>query len=121
MCISSATTLCLFVVLSSFSAPSAAPVNVTGAVVNSTSAFFTFESPSDDDLNGVLVGFTITCIPYFSGLSTITTTISITTGGSLTVTELQPGTPYTCGVAANNSHGSGPTEDVFILTPEEGV
>ena len=101
-------------------APSGAPVNVTGSVVNSTSALFSFQSPPTDQLNGMLTGFTITCTPSVSSqLPTVTSTISITTGGSLTVTELQPGAVYTCGVAANNSHGSGPPANVFILTPEE--
>ena len=100
-------------------APSAAPVDVSGTVVNSTSGFFTFQSPPIDQLNGVLTGFTITCTPSHSSLPTVTSTISITTGGSLTVTDLQPGAVYTCSVAANNSHGSGPPANVFILTPEE--
>ena len=116
----------LTIYLSPLISTSAAPVDVSGAAVNSTSAFFTFQSPpmtssteySLGSSTGTSVYFSpvLTCTPSHSSLPTVTSTISITTGGSLTVTDLQPGAVYTCSVAANNSHGSGPPANVFTAT-----
>ena len=77
----------------------------------------TWEPPSEENWNGILIGYTAV-VTTTSGFSTQYTT----TDTWLIITSLNPFTTYVCTVAASTDAGLGPhSMMVTETTPEDGT
>ena len=98
--------------------PSSAPGMLRAVTVSSSSAVLTWEAPPPEDLNGHLIGYSINMTKIRTGerlelFSNFT---------SLTVSNLQSYTVYTCISAAVTNAGRGPfSNSIQIVTLEAGM
>ena len=98
-------------------APGGYPQNFNAVSSTSRSADITWEPPSEEDRNGIIINYTINV----TAASTGQTFQLRSTTTSITVTSLKPYTTYFCIIAASTSVGVGPPSTVFTLnTPEDG-
>lgn len=100
-----------------FSVPNAYPQNFVGVASSPRSALFTWEPPSPDKQNGIIVEYLIN----ITAANTGETFQQSTAENSLRIDNLKPYTTYLCIVAASTSAGIGPFSTVLsIQTPEDG-
>ena len=100
-----------------FTVPEGAPINFESTVTSSTSAYLTWNSPSYEEQNGVIIEYVINVTVLETGerfqLTSNTT--------FLEVTNLRPYRTYVCIIAAATSVGLGPfSTPVTVVTPEDG-
>lgn len=76
-----------------------------------SSVQFSWVSPPSDDINGVLLGYNITC----TSLNEHTVTVSVS-GTTASISPLHSETHYTCTVCAYTVVGCGPPGTVHIST-----
>ena len=97
--------------------PDGPPVSFKGNATSSTSAYLTWNPPSYEDQNGVIIEYVINVTvqemrEYFQ----LTSNTSF-----LEVTSLKPYQTYVCMIAAATSVGLGPfSESVTVDTPQDG-
>lgn len=94
-----------------FTAPSGAPANFT-ASLNGTVLSLSWAPPSEDERNGVIISYTLTCdidgeIAFSLNLSTIE---------QIDVGVYESDSTYTCEIFASTSVGGGPEATVTITT-----
>ena len=97
--------------------PDGAPIAFEGIVISSTSVYFTWNPPSCERQNGLIIEYTINVTTQETGdrfqFNSNTTFLEIT--------NLMPYRTYVCIVAAATSVGLGPfSEPVILETPEDG-
>ena len=98
--------------------PSSAPGMLRPVTVSSSSAVLTWEAPPPEDLNGHLIGYSINMTKIRTGERLELFSNST----SLTVSNLQSYTVYTCISAAVTNAGRGPfTNSIQIVTLEAGM
>ena len=102
--------------LNGFVGPSASPINFTAVATGTTSAWFSWQSPSNDDINGVLSYYTLTLVDESFNLTTITINITNT---SYITTGLEEYVNYSCRVAAATEVGSGPYSSPRVITTQQ--
>ena len=79
---------------------------------------FSWSPPSPTLRNGVITGYSLSCVPEAGGGNSIM--IQYTTVGTFTLGGLTPATSYNCSISASNSLGSGPTAHVVVTTLNDG-
>ena len=97
--------------------PEGAPIGLNVAITSSTSAYLTWNPPSYEEQNGVIIEYVINVTVQETGerfqLTSNTTYLEVTT--------LRPYRTYMCIVAAATSVGLGPfSTSVTVKTPEDG-
>ena len=97
--------------------PSGTVQNVTADAVSSTSIELLWEPPLPHDMNGPIIGYSVTVQEQHSGYHVASMLISNDT--SVIVTSLRPYTTYTFAVSARNSIGYGPSFIVHHATLED--
>lgn len=100
-----------------YSAPSGPPQNVTLGVNDSRSITLNWNHPLPEDINGIILDYTIN-ISYSNGVT------SFQTGSNSTVYivgSLQAFVAYTCVIAAHTSVGQGPFSNSITLTTPEDI
>ena len=101
----------------SHTAPSAPPDGFTGTATSPRSAIFTWRTPLADEINGVIIRYTINVMIVETGqmfqLTSTTTTLTINT--------LSLYRTFICTIAAETSAGIGPFSTQFtLITPQDG-
>ena len=99
--------------------PTAPPRNTRGEVLSSTTIFITWQSPEPEELNGIIVFYTLTLLE----VPTNTTFIYQQEGHhtEIVITSLHPYYSYECSIAAETIVGRGPFSIPFtIQTREDG-
>jgi receptor-type tyrosine-protein phosphatase Q len=96
-------------------APTQPPQSFTGISQTSTSLTLSWDPPSPEYQNGLIISYTINVTSLETGTSIQYTTSSM----SLTLTGLSPYSTYTCVVAAHTSIGIGPFTTQFTITTLE--
>ena len=96
-------------------APSGAP-EMFEAVPGERRVVFSWSPPPITQQNGPLTSYTLSCSPSPPSQPL---TIPPESRPSLTVTGLSPNTDYTCSVTADNSRGSGPSENLAFRTVDD--
>ena len=97
------------------SAPEGRPRNVTGSVLNSTSAVISWNEVNCLEQNGGITGYNVYYQPVIKNHPAPLMS-SRAAKKSLIVTTLIPRTTYTFQVHAENINGSGPSENITITT-----
>ena len=101
-----------------FAVPSAAPLNVSARIVDTTTIELAWVEPPVETQNGIIISYRINV-----AISETKTSFSVnaTTAAAVNLTELHPYYGYSIQVAAVTSQGAGPLSDpVSITTPEDG-
>ena len=98
-----------------FPAPSGSPraFTVTPGVRNLT---FSWSPPAPTLRNGVITGYSLSCVPEIGGGTTIS--MQYTAAGTFTLGGFTPFTSYNCSISASNSQGSGPLSSMISPTLE---
>ena len=96
-------------------APTGPPVGLNAEPDGPRSILFTWQPPEPHLQNGIIINYTISCIP--SPLSPLT---PVAEAGSVTVSGFSPFTSYNCSVRATNSAGNGPPAYVSSTTEDDG-
>ena len=91
--------------------PSESPSGFIAMLEQNLTVHFSWVSPPAGALNGILLGYTVSC----TALNQHSLTVSVL-GTSTSVHSLQADTHYTCTVCAYTVVGCGPTETVHIST-----
>ena len=80
---------------------------------------FSWSPPTPTERNGVITGYSLSCVPEAGGGTTITTiTMQYTATGTFTLGGFTPATSYNCSISASNSQGSGPVSYQISTTLE---
>ena len=95
-----------------YTAPTAAPSNVSASAINSTAIIVIWELPPLDGRNGNITGYSL----VITEVATNTTTTHSQSGlhVELVITSLHPYYEYECHIAAETAVGSGPHGDAII-------
>ena len=104
-----------FDIVSSIPAPTGPPGSfiVTPGARNMT---FSWSPPAPTLRNGVITGYSLSCVPVAGGGNTIF--MQYTAPGTFTLGELIPTTSYNCSISASNSQGRGPASYLINTTLE---
>ena len=106
--------LCL---LFCFTVPSSPAQNVLAYNTTSTSIHLSWDPPPDDQINGIILHYTVRVVPQHGG----TVVYLNSTVTNIVVASLTPYTVYTYSVAAVTSVGSGPfSSAIMVQTNEAG-
>ena len=98
--------------------PSSAPRNFTAAATGTISAQFSWQPPSDDDINGILSYYLLRIVDESFNLTNITINITST---NYVIATLEEYVRYSCQVAAATEAGVGPyTSPIIIITQQDG-
>ena len=100
----------------SISAPATPPQSISALVLNSTSVGLSWQPPSLEDQNGVIIFYTVNVSSTSAGY----TMISATTDTELVVSSLNAFTWYNFTIAAETSAGRGPFSDPVQRMTLEG-
>ena len=102
---------------SSILAPSSAPHEISAQAISSTRFTITWLPPLEDDVNGIITGYTV----LIYEVDTNTTNIYNTTYANITLSSLHPFYSYQCYVAGSTV-AAGPFSDpVIIKTLQTGM
>ena len=105
-----------------YSAPTAAPTQVQGEAIDSTSIRINWNPPPDDKQNGVILGYRILHSIKESGSSTDITQSVTADELTLVIRNLLKWTEYKFQVAAYTHLGDGPkSAPIFVQTKEDGM
>ena len=74
---------------------------------------FSWSPPAPTKRNGVITGYSLSCVPVSGGGNTIT--MQYTAAGTFTLRGFTPFTSYNCSISASNSQGSGPV--AYLINP----
>lgn len=92
------------------------PVNFTAIATDTTSAQFTWQPPSADDLNGILSYYVLRIVDESYNLTDITINITNT---SYIISTLEEYVNYSCQVAAATEVGVGPFGNPIVITTQQ--
>lgn len=95
--------------------PHAPPRNFTVGIITSRVLLFSWSPPAEENRNGVITGYTLTCEPDIDAIPAV-----FVTEGNHTVGGFTPATQYNCSVYASTNGGDGPPAVTLITTPEDG-
>ena len=79
---------------------------------------FSWSPPAPTLRNGVITGYSLSCVPEAGGENSIT--MQYTAAGTFTLGRLTPATSYNCSISASNILGSGPAVYVVVTTLNDG-
>ena len=79
---------------------------------------FFWSPPARTLRNGVITGYSLSCVPETGGGNTIF--MQYTAAGTFTLGGFTPATSYNCSVSASNSQGSGPPMCRVVVTMDDG-
>ena len=77
---------------------------------------FSWSPPAPTLRNGVITGYSLSCVPVAGGGNSIT--MQYTAAGTFTLGGFTPATSYNCSISASNSQGSGPVSSMISTTLE---
>lgn len=95
--------------------PSAPPVNFTITVIGPRTLEFSWSPPPEEERNGLISGYTLSCQPDSQGLP-----ITVTSAGIYNVSGFTPATLENCSIYAFTSIGPGPSSNHVVMTGEDG-
>ena len=104
----------LVYLLSLFTAPSSAPVDLAAAIVSSTSVTLSWDPPPENETNGIIASY---IVRYSDGPGSLDVP---GTNTSITIGNLTPFTEYTFNVLAVTV-AEGPAASVMTTTSEDGM
>ena len=79
---------------------------------------FSWSPPAPTERNGVITGYSLSCVPEAGGGSSIS--MQYTAAGTFTLGGFIPATSYNCSVSASNSQGRGPAIYMLVTTLDDG-
>ena len=90
------------------------------SAITPTSIRFHWSPPPEDDQNGIITSYVLTCQ---SEVETVPITFPMTyqTAGSYNISGFRPTITYNCSVYAVTVGGSGPTATETITMPNDGI
>ena len=97
-------------------APSGPPTSFSTADVRPENVTLSWALPAEEDRNGVIIGYMVTCVAE-AGIFTSTIT---TSDVMATVAGLAPYSSYTCSVSASTSVGVGPPATLNFTSATDG-
>ena len=101
-----------------YAAPSGSPQEFTVTQRTARNMTFSWSPPAPTERNGVITGYSLSCVPVSGGGSSIT--MQYTAAGTFTLAGFTPATSYNCSISASNSQGSGPVAYVDVTTLDDG-
>ena len=99
-----------------FPAPTGPPQSFTVTQRRERNMTFSWSSPAPTLRNGVITGYSLSCVPETGGLNSIS--MQYTAAGTFTMRAFTPATSYNCSIFASNSQGSGPATYLINTTLE---
>ena len=78
---------------------------------------FSWSPPAPTERNGVITGYSLSCVPEAGGGSSIS--MQYITAGTFTLGGFTPATSYNCSISARNSQGSGPATHRVVTTLDD--
>ena len=100
----------------SFLAPTGPPISFTVTQHTARSMTFSWSPPAPILRNGVITGYSLSCVPEADGGNTIF--MQYTAAGTFTLGGFTPATSYNCSISASNNQGSGPVSTMISTTLE---
>ena len=94
-----------------FTAPTGPPLSFTVTQRGARNMTFSWSPPAPTERNGMIIGYSLSCVPEAGGGSSISST-----AGTITLGELLPATSYNCSIYASTSQGSGPVSYLINTT-----
>ena len=88
-----------------FPAPGGPPQSFTVTQRRERNMTFSWSPPVPTLRNGVITGYSLSCVPETGGGNSIT--MQYTAAGTFTLGGFTPATSYNCSISARNSQGSG--------------
>ena len=98
------------------SAVSSTPENFT-VLPREQNLTFSWSPPSLNGRNGVITGYSLSCVSEGGGNSI---SMQYTAAGTFTLAGFTPATSYNCSISASNSQGSGPATHRVVNTLDDG-
>ena len=99
----------------STTAPSGPPQGFSVSFTEPHTGTLSWAAPAEEDQNGVITGYTLSCLPGLRGLPAV-----YSTSGSYTFDTFTPAMAYSCLVYASTVVGEGPSANITFTTPEDG-
>ena len=115
----------MVIITSLLTAPTAPPEAFNITVINTTALDLSWDAPPEDQRNGDITNYTLSCDEMVGDSSLLVDTIPFpllvaeTGSVSLVYDGFRPGTPITCSVRASNFAGTGPPAIETVTTLEE--
>lgn len=100
--------------------PSSPPVDFQLSATTPTSIRFHWSPPPEDDQNGIITNYVLTCQSEAETVP-ITFPMRYPTAGSYNISGFSPTVTYNCSVYAVTAGGSGPTATETITMPNDGI
>ena len=69
--------------------------------------------------NGVITGYSLSCVPEVGARGKTTILMQYTAAGTFTLGRFTPATTYNCSISAANSQGSGPLVHRVVTTLDD--
>ena len=101
----------------STSAPTGPPLGFTVIQHSARNMTFSWSPPAPILCNGVITGYSLSCIPEASRRKSIF--IQYTVAGTFTLRGLTPATSYNCSISARNIWGNGPVGYRIVSTLDD--
>ena len=98
----------------STSAPTGSPLGFTDTQHRSRNLTFSWSPPAPTLRNGVITGYSLSCVPEGGGGNSIF--MQYTAAGNFTLRGLTPATSYNCSISAINIWGNGPVAYEMVST-----
>ena len=99
-------------------APTGSPERFTVTQRRARNITFSWSPPAATLRNGVITGYSLSCVPETGGGNTIS--MQYTAAGTFTLGGLTPATSYNCSISASNSQGRGSVAHVDVTTLDDG-
>ena len=95
-------------------APSGPPLHFTIEAAGTTVLEFSWSPPAEEERNGVITGYTLSCQPPADQLPAV-----FSDAGEYILDGFIAGTEYNCSVVASTSVGSGPSTSTMGSTEDD--
>ena len=106
-------------ILVPFPAPTGPPQSFTVAP-GARNMTFSWSLPALTLRNGVITGYSLSCVPEVGTRGRNTISMQYTAAGTFTLGGFTPAISYNCSISADNSQGSGPLIHRVVTTPDDG-
>ena len=100
----------------STSAPTGPPLEFTDTQQKSRNLTFSWSLPAPTLRNGVITGYSLSCVPEVGTRGRNTISMQYTAAGTFTLGGFTPATSYNCSIAASNIWGNGPVAYRVVST-----
>ena len=102
-------------------APSGPPLGFTVTQRTARNMTFSWSPPAPTLRNGVITGYSLSCVSEAGGGRRNTISKQYTAAGTFRLGGFTPATSYNCSVSARNIWGNGPVSYSVVATQDDGM